>query len=678
MKKIISAFLSSVILSLTVLNASAFTITNTYPLELKNVSTSYTSSSTIITFEITADAYVTVGIARQINSSTGEGELVKYLKHDAYTSMGTWSLSWDQKDENGDSITSDDVYYYWIKAYNDSNKLNPIQVTKSLDYATSSSSGKFIQDLEVFPYKFDPHSGEKTEISFELTRQAELTVKVYDHNDNHVYTIQKAKEFQADTFNLEWDGYDKNETIVDDDKYYIKVTATLGSGEVYTKEAEVEVEKGAHQPLGELRLSNVFTTKDSIDTARGERTYVIFTTSTETDATVTIYDSTQKIKDIYSKTNIDAGTYAAQWSGEDKTGKKLSDGTYTYKIHVENEDTEKEQTGKIYLANDDENSKYPNIYNDRTKPVLFEANGEDTLTFDYTLAEDADVSLSVYDNGSLIREVFNDSVKKGSREIEWTGADTDGYAVPVGVYDYRFVAENEKGESNEWGKLIVVKSTSGIIEEEQDVTPINNNNNDQNNEDNNNDNNNYNSNNSEKCAEFEDVFQDEDICEAAAWAKENLVFEGYADNTFRGDQPISRVEALKSILQAFDFPITNSDGTNLGFNDVEKYGWYMKYVKTGKKYGIISGYGDKSFKPGKKITKAEAVQMVMNAAETNGTIIPMCSSNPYKDVYTDDWYSDAACFVKKYALTSDVKYFNPDDLFTRAEMAELLYNFHKR
>lgn len=682
MKKIISSLLSLLVLSATTLSAYALPgIDLTIP-EIKNDSVSYTSNSTIITFEITANAYVTVGIAKQINDVTKEGESVKYLKNDTYTSKGEWSLSWDQKDEDGNPIDPDGLYYYWIRAYNDSNRLNPAQKMGILEYQTSSlSSVNAIQALSVFPYRFDPYAGEKTEISFELTKQAEVTVKIYDHNDDHVYTVQKAKEFQADTFNLEWDGYDKNESIVDDGTYYIKVVATLPSGETYTKETEVKIEKGAHQPLGELRLSNVFVTKDSIDTARGERIYVVFTTSAEANATVTIYDSSAKVKDIYSKTNLDAGTYAAEWAGEDKTGKGLEDGEYAYKIHVENEETEKDQYGKIYLANDDENSKYPNIYNDRIKPVLFEANGEDTLSFDYTIAEDADVTLSIYDNGSLVKEVFNDSVKKGSREIKWTGADADGYAVPVGVYDYKFIAENNKGESREWGKLAVVKSTGGLIEEEQKVTPTNNNNNNSN--DNSQDytsntqyNHNY-PNSSEKCAEFEDVYKDEDICEAATWAKENSVFEGYADNTFREDQPISRVEALKSILQAFDFAITNSDGTNLGFNDVEKYGWYMKYVKTGKKYGVVNGYGDKSFKPSKKITKAEAVQMVINAAETNGAIITGCFSNQYNDVYTDDWYSDAACFIKKHALTNDGSYFNPDDLFTRGEMAQLLYNFSK-
>ena len=91
-------------------------------------------------------------------------------------------------------------------------------------------------------------------------------------------------------------------------------------------------------------------------------------------------------------------------------------------------------------------------------------------------------------------------------------------------------------------------------------------------------------------------------------AKAYAIVQGYGD-VFRPNISINRVEALKILLEAADFDIGND--TTSSFSDTISGAWYMKYVNFAKNNGIVSGYGDSTFRPGNPITRAEVSKIIV-------------------------------------------------------------------
>lgn len=89
--------------------------------------------------------------------------------------------------------------------------------------------------------------------------------------------------------------------------------------------------------------------------------------------------------------------------------------------------------------------------------------------------------------------------------------------------------------------------------------------------------------------------------------KDRGVVEGYSDGSFRPGNTINRAEFLKIILEGRSNSIAFS-GSNC-FPDVGNE-WFAKYVCTAKNEGIIGGYPDGTFQPGREINFVEASKIV--------------------------------------------------------------------
>jgi hypothetical protein len=95
-------------------------------------------------------------------------------------------------------------------------------------------------------------------------------------------------------------------------------------------------------------------------------------------------------------------------------------------------------------------------------------------------------------------------------------------------------------------------------------------------------------------------------------AKDEGVVKGWGDNNFSPNAAISRVDALKILLEAAG--VDTSGTITVSFTDTMKNAWYMKYVNFAKNEGIVKGYGDGTFGPANKITRAEVAKIVRRRA----------------------------------------------------------------
>jgi hypothetical protein len=89
--------------------------------------------------------------------------------------------------------------------------------------------------------------------------------------------------------------------------------------------------------------------------------------------------------------------------------------------------------------------------------------------------------------------------------------------------------------------------------------------------------------------------------------------QGYSETVFRGNQNMTRAEFAAMLVQYLEAEDRTLEKTaSPAFTDVprDSGAWYTEAVYTLADAGVINGYGDGTFRPNGKITRAEAVQLL--------------------------------------------------------------------
>lgn len=91
------------------------------------------------------------------------------------------------------------------------------------------------------------------------------------------------------------------------------------------------------------------------------------------------------------------------------------------------------------------------------------------------------------------------------------------------------------------------------------------------------------------------------------------VIQGYPDQTFHPYQNVNRVEFLKLVLESSNIETDINQPTP--FPDIDEKAWYGKYVRKARSEGWIEGYPDGTFKPEQTINKVEALKIIGEVQE---------------------------------------------------------------
>lgn len=120
-----------------------------------------------------------------------------------------------------------------------------------------------------------------------------------------------------------------------------------------------------------------------------------------------------------------------------------------------------------------------------------------------------------------------------------------------------------------------------------------------------------------------------------------------------------------------------SANNTAGFTDMTGYEWAVESVKSLVELGIISGYGDSTFKPQNSITRAEFVKLVTMAFYKDNLVE---TSSVFGDVPDDMWCSKYIMTAYENSIVSGVGNgsFNPDGIISRQDMAVILCNAAKK
>lgn len=151
---------------------------------------------------------------------------------------------------------------------------------------------------------------------------------------------------------------------------------------------------------------------------------------------------------------------------------------------------------------------------------------------------------------------------------------------------------------------------------------------------------------------------------------------GYGDNTFRGDRSITRYELAGMMAQLLKQKtgIAVSKNSN-PFTDLPNNHYFYNAVTTLASRGIISGYGDGTFRGDKTITRYEMALSVAKLLASVGTLdSSSIGGNPFVDVPSNHWaYDSLMALAAKGIVNSygDAR-FNGDRNATRYEAAVMI------
>lgn len=157
---------------------------------------------------------------------------------------------------------------------------------------------------------------------------------------------------------------------------------------------------------------------------------------------------------------------------------------------------------------------------------------------------------------------------------------------------------------------------------------------------------------------------------AIEYLSEVGIINGYPDGTFKPDNPVNRVEFLKLVLASSEIETDVNEPAN--FPDIENDQWYSKYVRKAYKEGWIEGYPDGTFKPEQPINKVEALKIIGEVQNWNlpaSLDTPPFLDIELNEWYSP--YISYA--KDKNFLEETTHNFIPETLYSRAKISELLF-----
>lgn len=107
---------------------------------------------------------------------------------------------------------------------------------------------------------------------------------------------------------------------------------------------------------------------------------------------------------------------------------------------------------------------------------------------------------------------------------------------------------------------------------------------------------------------FSDLPDTSTYSTSVSYLAEVGIIDGYPDGTFRPNQKVNRAEFLKLVLESSE--IATDITTPTPFPDVDNGAWYAPYLRKAYTEGWIQGYPDGTFKPEQFINKVEALKII--------------------------------------------------------------------
>ncbi|MDD5197842.1 MAG: S-layer homology domain-containing protein [Candidatus Gracilibacteria bacterium] len=173
---------------------------------------------------------------------------------------------------------------------------------------------------------------------------------------------------------------------------------------------------------------------------------------------------------------------------------------------------------------------------------------------------------------------------------------------------------------------------------------------------------------------FSDVPSNHPYVTAINFLKSKGIVSGN-DNKFSPDATITRAELLKMVFGAAETTLVTDSSNH--FSDIDPTSWQAAYANTAKVNKIIGGYSDGTFRPNNPITRAEAFKIIINTFYTEAldTVSFPVFDDVSVDVWYAPY---ALFAKTESLINFSFNSFEPDTLMNRGEVANAIYMLLKR
>lgn len=131
---------------------------------------------------------------------------------------------------------------------------------------------------------------------------------------------------------------------------------------------------------------------------------------------------------------------------------------------------------------------------------------------------------------------------------------------------------------------------------------------------------------------YSDVAKDRWSYDAIMYLSDKGIINGYADGTFRPQNPVNRAELAAVIARYAQL----KSKTSMLYNDIDSDFWANDVISKVTERGLMNGYGDGSFMPEKALTRAEVATVINRLLERNIEDASV-NDNPFSDLSTGHW-----------------------------------------
>ncbi|MFA7672623.1 MAG: InlB B-repeat-containing protein [Clostridia bacterium] len=173
---------------------------------------------------------------------------------------------------------------------------------------------------------------------------------------------------------------------------------------------------------------------------------------------------------------------------------------------------------------------------------------------------------------------------------------------------------------------------------------------------------------------FKDVAPDASYSNAVSFIAAREITKGTGNGSFSPQAKLTRSEALVMLMRAYGIGPDSNPMDN--FTDVGNT-YYTNYLATAKRLGITKGVGNNKFAPDRAVTQQEMFTLLYNTMKVMSQLPQGTMVRQLSD-FTDatviaDWAKESMAYLADTGIISNNK-LSPVNTMTRADMAQVLYN----
>ena len=604
-------------------------------------------------------------------------DYASYFTSNVNETAGVKTVTWNGIYNN--NVVADGIYTVSVYAQN-ADGSDAESTTVEVTSTPVTVTEPVITNMTVSPSTFDPNNSYST-ISYTVDRTSNQYVQIKNGASViRTFSAYDGDSYSAGTKTLIWDGKNTSGSLVSEGTYTVYVKASNSQGyDEDTRSVTVDYVSGG-------TCSGLVSTFDvnpsgTWDPNEDDEMEIDFEIEEDVDSLRILAKKGSESVELYDEDDLDEGEYDLTWDGTDEDSDQVSQGQWQIQLITDN------CTISEYVTIEYDKPEITSAFVTKTS---FDPTIDEVTNLVFKVDSESVVTVEVYDGSKREVTLLDEETVRKNRwySVEWDGMDDDGDPVDEGSdWQFKITAENESDDD-----IFDTESVGVTIKDDEVSGSKSNATNDMTDPvvfDNNDDTSVtvkycidedaevylaiYKGTSASGKAEVEllDYVDQKDGCHNVKWNVTDDDGKDLKDNTY-SYKLITRVDNYKdteigsfvvgdagdAVSDDEDDDDDNDDNDyeesdcDVDYYDVDGVGNEMcEAITWATENDIFEGYNDGSFKPSKKISRAETLKVIFEAFSDEVTLLPENGSNlGFKDVDTDAWYMTYARTAKFYGM----------------------------